>query len=88
MDTFCLFRLATSMPAATSLVGRSVNPVVPWKPVNDSPASVDAALRDAQTLRARYEARVEQHLGRKLATNDRSSATGSLPTRQSFQRPS
>lgn len=65
-----LFRLGGLMLSFASLVGCSVNPIVQWKPANDPPASADAALGDAQALRLQYEARAEQHLGRKLATND------------------
>lgn len=65
-----LSRLATSVLTTASLVGCSVNPIVQWKPENDPPANLDAALGDAQALRLQYEARAEQHLGRKLVTND------------------
>lgn len=63
-------RLATLVLTAASLVGCSVNPIVQWTPVNDPPSSVDAALGDAQALRLQYEAKAEQHMSRKLATND------------------
>ncbi|RYG87366.1 MAG: hypothetical protein EON59_07670, partial [Alphaproteobacteria bacterium] len=67
---FNLYRLTASIIATASLVGCSVNPIVQWKPANDPPANVDAALSDAQSLRLQYEVKAEQHLGRKLVTND------------------
>jgi hypothetical protein len=65
-----LSRLAILAFTTASIVGCSVNPLVQWKPANDPPTSADAALGDAQALRLQYEARSEQHLGRKLVTND------------------
>ena len=70
MRTNCLYRVLASMVAAGSLAGCSVNPLVQWKPANDPPRSMDAALADAQVLRSEYEARASKHLDRKLATND------------------
>ncbi len=66
-------RSATSRVAIASAAlcaGCSVNPVVQWRAVADPAPSIDAALADAQALRLQFEARAEQYLGRKLATND------------------
>lgn len=66
-------RPATSLVAmaiAALCGGCAVNPVVQWRAAADPAPSIDAALADAQALRQQFEARAEQHLGRKLATND------------------
>ena len=70
MSTIGIVRSAAIGALSCALCACSVNPLVQWKPAADPPKDLDAALADAQALRQKYEARVEQHIDRKLVTND------------------